>query len=152
MNRGSNCGRYQSTLSGLWKSSNILEGSSIAKKRSRGTSPDAPSPNVPPALRIDSSTNIHPQWENNISLPNGPMLLLRGCIGGKKSSERRATREALSNLNEWNDNVTFKIYGKECKMRRRICQFSTDGKISYSYSGLKDVVAPDFPQLLHEIK
>ena len=37
-------------------------------------------------------------------------------------------------------------------MRRRICQFSTDGKISYSYSGLKGVVAPDFPQLLLGIK
>lgn len=154
MNR-SNGGRHQSTLSGLWKSKgNNLEGSSIAKKRSRDTSPDAPSPspNVPPALRIHDGSNNTPRWENNISLPNGPMLLLRGCVGGKKSSKRRATREALSNLNEWNDNVTFKIYGKECKMRRRICQFSTDGKISYSYSGLKDVVAPDFPQLLHEIK
>lgn len=80
------------------------------------------------------------------------MLLLRGCVGGKKSSERRATREALKTLPDWSDNVTFKIYGKECKMRRRICQFSSGGALSYSYSGLTNVVAPEFPQVLYDIK
>jgi len=92
-----------------------------------------------------------PHWEN-VSLPNGPMLLLHKHIGGNTSSERRDTKESLVKMTHWNDNVTFQIFGKECKMRRRICQFSTDGKIEYSYSGLKNVVAPSFPDVLYELK
>jgi len=37
-------------------------------------------------------------------------------------------------------------------MRRRICQYSTNGLLSYSYSGLEKVEAPEFPQILHGIK
>lgn len=91
-----------------------------------------------------------PVWENK-SLPNGPMLLLRKTIGGTKQSERKNTKEELKSLPDWNDNVTFQIYGKECRMRRRICQYSW-GNISYSYSGLKNMVAPDFPEVVYRIK
>ena len=133
MQRRNNSGR-QSTLLGLWHSSKYRDEQSelVGAKRSRDPSSPTP-PTVAPPLRLFYESN--PSWEN-ISLPNGPMLLLRGCIGGKKASERRSTRESLASMQNWNDNVTFKIYGKECRMRRRICQFSMGGELSYSYSGL----------------
>lgn len=80
------------------------------------------------------------------------MLLLRSSIGGRKASERRSAKEELKTLPDWDDNVTFTIYGQQCRMRRRICQFSTRGELTYSYSGLKNVVAPEFPQILLRIK
>ena len=80
------------------------------------------------------------------------MLLLRSTIGGTKLSQRKTAKNELLSLADWNDNVTFQIFGKECRMRRRICQYSSDGKISYSYSGLKNVNAPDFPEVVFRIK
>jgi len=123
MQRNNSCtARFrQTTLAGLWqreddngvqreddknKSNSDDPNTSRAKKRSRIS--------VSPSLR--SSINILP-WED-ISLPNGPMHLLRGCIGGQNSHERRLTREALTSLPDWNENVKFKIFGKECQMRR----------------------------------
>ena len=91
------------------------------------------------------------RWENK-SLPNGPMLLLRCTIGGSKPSQRKTSKNELISLPDWNDNVTFQIFGKECRMRRRICQYSSGGNISYSYSGLKKVIAPDFPEVVYRIK
>jgi hypothetical protein len=64
------------------------------------------------------------------------MLLLRGIVGGSNARERRIAKDSLASLPDWNDDVRFEIYGKECRMRRRICQFSSGGGISYSYSGL----------------
>ena len=117
------------------------------KKRSRPSSPTLSSnaPNI--------ALHTRPNWENT-SLHNAPMFLLRSYIGGMKSSERKAARNDLSTLPDWNDNVTFNIFGKECKMRRRICQYSSGGNISYSYSGLKKNTtnAPDFPPILYQIK
>jgi len=125
------------------------------KKRSRPSSPTLSSnaPNIAPALRNCLHMHTRPHWEN-ISLRNAPMFLLRSNIGGTKSSERKAARNDLSTLPDWNDNVTFNIFGKECKMRRRICQYSSGGNISYSYSGLKKNTtdAPDFPPILYQIK
>ena len=136
-------GRHQPTLLGLWKSGQDggkqPKSNSSGAKRKRNSS-HSPSPaaadaevSAPPPICLGRSSQ--PRWEN-ISLLNGPMLLLRGCIGGKKASERRFARETLASLPDWDGNVTFKIYGKECKMRRRISQYSTGGKISFSYSGL----------------
>mmetsp|Transcript_14477 Transcript_14477/g.21337 ORF Transcript_14477/g.21337 Transcript_14477/m.21337 type:complete len:230 (-) Transcript_14477:884-1573(-) len=152
----------QSTLLGLWKQSKggeIEESVSAGAKTKRKhgdlliqtSSQDSSQNDAAPPLRLHGNSG-QPHWQN-ISIPNGPMLLLRECIGGKKSSERKATREALkTQLPGWNDDVTFQIYGKECKMRRRICQFSTGGKLSYSYSGLSCAAAPEFPQILYDIK
>ena len=53
------------------------------------------------------------KWEN-VSLGNAPMLIRRGCIA---ASERRTSKESIAALNDWNDNVTFMIYGKEAKVR-----------------------------------
>ena len=136
MKRANNGVAKQSTLARMW-----------GRKKSKRTD----------GIGIDTASNnkkqhnTSPHWEN-VSLPNGPMLLLHKYIGGNTSSERRETKEALSTLQNWNDNVTFQIFGKECKMRRRICQFSTDGKIEYSYSGLKNVYAPSFPDVLYKLK
>jgi len=135
MKRANNGVAKQSTLVGMWGKKKSKESDDIA---------------------IDTVSNYckkkhNPQWEN-VSLANGPMLLLHKHIGGSTSSERRDTRELLASLPYWNDNVTFQIFGKECKMRRRISQFSTDGKIEYSYSGLKDIAAPNFPDVLYKLK
>ena len=92
-----------------------------------------------------------PNWVNK-SLPNGPMLLLQSTIGGHDPLERKLVRDALISLPDWNDNVTFHIFGKECRMRRRICQYSTGGNITYSYSGVTNMEAPDFPDIVHRIK
>ncbi|KAL7551852.1 hypothetical protein ACHAWF_015058 [Thalassiosira exigua] len=145
--------KNQTTLLGLWqgaKGGAQPQREAAGRKRNREPSPLPPPRRrclPPPPLRLGRLGD--PQWEN-ISLPNGPMLLLRGCIGGGKASERRSTRESLASLPHWN--VTFKIFGKECKMRRRICQFSTNGKLSYSYSGLNNTAAPEFPEIVNEIK
>ena len=77
------------------------------------------------------------------------MMILRGGIGGKKKT---SMRKSLAALPDWNENVTFHAFGRECTMRRRICQYSLQGKFTYSYSGLKNVEAPDFPPNLYEIK
>ena len=137
MKRANNGVAKQSTLVGMW-----------GKKKSKGSDD----------LGVDTASNYKKQhntrplhWEN-VSLPNGPMLLLHKHIGGNTSLERREIKDALSSLQNWNDNVTFQIFGKECKMRRRIAQFSTDGKIEYSYSGLKNVAAPSFPDALYKLK
>lgn len=153
---------HQPTLVGLWQreeDNGDDPATSREKKRIRVSSIETfPQNDISPPLPS-------PRWEN-ISLPNGPMYLLRGCIGGKNSLERRLTRESLASLPDWNENVKFKIFGKDCQMRRvsvsipdgdgdhhaaftiiphhlcilinkqRICQYSTGGKVSYSYSGL----------------
>lgn len=103
------------------------------------------------ATSDEACYNKSSSWENK-SLPNGPMLLLRGTIGGTKLSQRICTKNELSSLPDWNDNVTFRIFGKECRMRRRVCQYSSGGNISYSYSGLQNVSAPDFPTIVYRIK
>ena len=137
MKRANNNGiAKQTTLFGMW-----------GKKKSNGLDDIG----VDTASNGKKQHNTSPHWEN-VSLPNGPMLLLHKHIGGNTSLERRHTKEVLSSLPNWNDNVTFQIFGKECKMRRRICQFSTDGKIEYSYSGLKKVDAPSFPDVLYKLK
>ncbi len=127
-------------------------------KRSWESSSDTDS-FAPPAKAKTSSSlgtltkigSINSLWEN-LSQPDGPLLLLRGQIGGKTSSERKLTKQNISALPEWNDNVVFKIYGKECRMRRRICQYSTGGELQYSYSGLKNMIAPDFPEVIYSVK
>jgi hypothetical protein len=125
MQRRSNSER-QSTLFGLWHRSE--------NKRSRDPSPHkSTSQSIAPRLRPPRRSKH--EWEN-ISLPNGPMLLLRSCIGGSDWSERRSTMEALASLPDWKCDVKFKIYGRECQMRRRICQYSSGGNVSYTYSGL----------------
>jgi len=148
--RRNNDGR-QSTLFGIWGSKNNSnrdeKSESLGTKRSRSPA-QRTSPSLAPPQRLRGRNSRR----ENVSLPNGPMLLLRGCIGGNNTSERRLTRESLACMPNWNGNVTFKIYGKECQMRRRICQFSAGGELSYSYSGLKNVVAPEFPQILRDIK
>ena len=128
---------------------------SLKRKRSKDAPHSSSQPNdvtTAPLLCTRHNDDNGPRWENNISLPNGPMLILRSYIGGKKSSERKSTRVALASLPDWNENVTFRIFGKECCMRRRICQYSSGGKLSYSYSGLRNIVAPDFPAVLYTIK
>ena len=134
MKRANNGIAKQSTLVGMW-----------GQKKSKRTD------DIGVDTASNGKKNHNPHWEN-VSLPNGSMLLLHKHIGGNTSSERREIKEALSSLQNWNDNVTFQIFGKECKMRRRICQFSTDGKIEYSYSGLKNVFAPNFPDVLYDLK
>ena len=78
--------------------------------------------------------NDNRKWEKSF----GPMLIRRGCIA---ASERRTLKERLAALDDWDDNVTFMLYGKRCTMRRRICQYSKGGNLRYSYSGL---VSQDF--------
>ena len=49
--------------------------------------------------------------------------------------------------------MTFHAFGKQCTMRRRICQYSLQGKFTtYPYSGLKNVEARAFPPNLYVIK
>lgn len=135
-------GVQQTTLLG-WKRDSAGEETSSAIKRRR-------QPGVTSDQSICHNTDkLH--WEDK-SLPNGPMLLLRNTIGGTTPSQRHTTKIALSSLPDWNDNVTFQIFGKECRMRRRICQYSSGGNISYSYSGLTNVVAPNFPEVVYQIK
>lgn len=145
----------QATLLALWKGGGDAVGHSVAsRKRIRDAasfkSSSSSNTAVAPLFQVKRKAAL-PQWENS-SLLNAPMLLLRSTIGGTKSSQRNATRETLASLSDWDDNVTFTAFGKQCKMRRRICQYSTGGAISYSYSGLKDVVAPEFPRALYDIK
>ncbi|KAL3802830.1 hypothetical protein HJC23_007607 [Cyclotella cryptica] len=135
-------GPRQATLPGLWKRE---QESNEKSKRKTSRTYDAVSYH-----KCDDNNGVL-FWENK-SLVNGPMLLLRGAVGGSTSTQRKNTKEALSSLPDWDDSVTFNIYGKECCMRRRICQYSSSGDISYSYSGLKNVVAPQFPMLVYEIK
>jgi len=126
-------------------------------KRSRDLSSNSASlvsakAKISPSLgTLNKARSIDLKWEN-LSQPNGPLLLLHGHIGGKTASERKLTRQNISLLPEWNDNVVFKIYGKECRMRRRICQYSTEGELKYSYSGLKNMIAPDFPEVIYSVK
>lgn len=90
------------------------------KKRSHEASLQSlSSHDVAPSLCLLHSNSItSPRWED-ISLPNGPMLLLKGGgIGGRKSHERLLTRKTISSLPDWNENVTFKMFGKVCQMRR----------------------------------
>lgn len=104
---------HQPTLVGLWQGeedNGDNPATSREKKRTRVSSIETFPQNIAPPLPS-------PKWEN-ISLPNGPMYLLRGCIGGKNSLERRLTRESLASLPDWNENVKFKIFGKHCQMRR----------------------------------
>mmetsp|Transcript_39705 Transcript_39705/g.83474 ORF Transcript_39705/g.83474 Transcript_39705/m.83474 type:complete len:316 (+) Transcript_39705:131-1078(+) len=149
-------GGCQPTLIGLWHSrknrdEELPTPTPAGGKRNREPASTPTPPSVAPPLRLGHGCGSSHRWEN-LSLPNGPMLLLRGSIGGKKESERRSTRKSLASMAGWNENDTFKIYGKECRMKRRIAQFSLDGKLSYSYSGLKNVVAPEFPPILRDIK
>ena len=94
-------------------------------------------------------TSKQPQWENISLNSNAPMLILRGGFGGKN---KISIRKSLAALPDWRENVTFQAFGRQCTMRRRICQYSQQGKFTYSYSGLKNVEAPAFPPDLYEIK
>ncbi|KAL7485796.1 hypothetical protein ACHAW6_011390 [Cyclotella cf. meneghiniana] len=133
----------QATLLGLWKRGRESDdGSEWKRTRTYGA--------VANHKSCDDN-NGGPLWENK-SLNNGPILLRRGIIGGSTPYQRNTTKEALSCLPHWDDNVTFRIFGKECRMRRRTCQYSSSGDISYSYSGLKNVVAPQFPTIVYRIK
>jgi hypothetical protein len=137
-------GVRQATLPGLWKRVRESDdGSERKRTRTYGA--------VANHKSCDNDNNGAPLWENK-SLIDGPMLLRRGKIGGSTPYQRKTTKEALSSLPHWDDNVTFRIFGKECRMRRRTCQYSSSGDISYSYSGLKNVVAPQFPMLVYRIK
>ncbi|KAL9188357.1 hypothetical protein ACHAXT_006735 [Thalassiosira profunda] len=141
----------QATLLGLWSAKGGKGGEERAEsagcKRRRGQSPPPPRGAAPP-LRLGHCST--PRW-HNVSLPDGPMLLLRGCVGGQKASERKATRKELASLPHWEENLAFTMFGKECRMRRSICQFSSGGKLKYSYSGVvRD--APEFPPVLGDIK
>mmetsp|Transcript_31352 Transcript_31352/g.74806 ORF Transcript_31352/g.74806 Transcript_31352/m.74806 type:complete len:287 (-) Transcript_31352:76-936(-) len=91
--------------------------------------------------------NVDRKWEN-VSFGNAPMLIRRGCMA---ASERRTTKESLASLDDWDENVTIMMYGKEAKMRRRVCQFSQTGELRYSYSGLS-VVAPKIPPVIRAIQ
>lgn len=125
---GSNNRSRQPTLAGLWKRSNdgISSGgdgdgpeTSREVKRDRVSSLQlSPSQPGTPPLHVSRHINVNSAHWEDISLPNGPMHLLRGCVGGANSHERRLTREALASLPDWNENVKFKIFGKECQMRR----------------------------------
>ena len=112
---------YQQTLVGLWQREDDKVGdgfdpvTSREKKRSPYSLLQSGDSAPPPRRKLHRSNS--PTWED-FSLPNGPMFLLRGCIGGNNPLERRLTREALATLPNWNDNVKFKIFGKECQMRR----------------------------------
>ncbi len=112
---------HQPTLVGLWQREDDKGGDCVdavtsrEKKRSPSSLLQSDQSAPPPLRKIHRSNS--PRWED-LSLPNGPMFLLRGCIGGKNSHERRLVREALKSLPDWNDNVKFKIFGKECQMRR----------------------------------
>ena len=141
-------GTRQVTFLG-WKRDTTSENDNVASQSKRSRQEDEP---IGKNGNNKSNNNNHIQkWENK-SLPNGPMLLLRGTIGGIKLSQRLHTKNELSSLPDWNDHVTFQIFGKECRMRRRICQYSSGGTISYSYSGLQNVSAPDFPSVVYRIK
>ncbi|KAL7506861.1 hypothetical protein ACHAXN_004075 [Cyclotella atomus] len=141
-----NCARKshsrQTTLLG-WKRGADVVGTDESKKSKRDSS-------TSDRLSIESGSR-NSLWENK-SLPNGPMILLRNTVGGIKASERQSTKSEFSSLPDWNDNVTFQIFGKECRMRRRVCQYSSGGNVSYSYSGLKNISAPNFPGVVYRIK
>jgi len=148
--------RQKTTLLGLWKKPeedklSADDNSSSGRKRERdddlSTSRSASKPNN----NIASSflTSKQPRWENISLNSNAPMLILRGGIGGKK---KISIRKSLAALPDWKENVTFHAFGRQCSMRRRICQYSQQGKFTYSYSGLKNVEAPAFPPNLYEIK
>ncbi|KAL7456794.1 hypothetical protein ACHAWC_008259 [Mediolabrus comicus] len=163
------CGtRQQSTLPGLWKSSSSSCHPSVERDNDNNDDESnsndnnllaSASKNAPSAAAAASSSllllqNKQPQWKN-ISIQsstnnNGPMLILRGVIGMKKNSS--SIRKSLTALPDWKENVTFNAFGRQCTMRRRICQYSLQGKFTYSYSGLKNVTAPPFPANLYEIK
>jgi hypothetical protein len=166
--------RQQSTLLGLWKSSSSSCHPSVEHdndnnddksiNKDNNSLSTAASKNAASAAAAASSSllllqNKQPQWKNisiqsNTNNNNGPMLLLRGGIKGmnKKSSSSSIIRKSLTALPDWKENVTFNAFGRQCTMRRRICQYSLQGKFTYSYSGLKNVMAPPFPANLYDIK
>jgi len=172
-NSNSSGARQQATLLGLWKkkkpeddgnkqsSSGAAIGNSspAGRKRERNNDSDQStsrraSCNNRNTILSTLLTNKKPQWEN-ISLQhndnnNAPMLILRGGMEGTKKTS--TIRKSLVALPDWNENVTFHAFGRQCTMRRRICQYSLQGKFTYSYSGLKNVEAPAFPPNLYEIK
>lgn len=119
--------RRQPTLAGLWRrpdpddndTNNSIDPGTVTsreKKRNRNSSLQSLPQCVAPPLHVSCRSNSL-MWED-ISLPSGPMHVLRGCVGGKNSLERRLTRASLASLPDWNENVKFKIFGKECQMRR----------------------------------
>ncbi|KAK1743425.1 2OG-Fe(II) oxygenase family protein [Skeletonema marinoi] len=148
--------RQQTTLLGLWKKpeedkQSADDNLSSGRKRERDDDSDLSTPR--PASKNNTVTSLltgskQQQWENISLHSNAPMMILRGGIGGKKKT---SMRKSLVALPDWNENVTFHAFGRECTMRRRICQYSLQGKFSYSYSGLKNVQAPAFPSNLYEI-
>ena len=149
--------RQQATLLGLWKKpeedkQSANDNISSGRKRERDDDSDLSTPR--PASKNNTVTSLltgskQPRWENISLHNNAPMLILRGGIGGKKKT---TIRKSLVALPDWNENVTFHAFGRQCTMRRRICQYSLQGKFTYSYSGLKNVQAPAFPSNLYEIK
>ncbi len=146
--------RKQATLFGLWKKERpedeLSTDDNTSSRRKRERDDSNPSTSRPYSNNVSSFlTNKQPQWENISLHSNAPMLILRGGIGGKKKS---SIRKSLAALPGWNENVTFQAFGRQCTMRRRICQYSLQGKFTYSYSGLKNVEAPAFPPILYEIK
>ena len=108
--------RRQPTLAGLWQRPDDNDVTSREKKRNRNSSLQSLPQCVAPPLHVSCRSNSL-MWED-ISLPSGPMHVLRGCVGGKNSLERRLTRASLASLPDWNENGKFKIFGKECQMRR----------------------------------
>jgi len=159
---GSSGARQQPTLFGIWKKKKPEEyelsaddNSSSGRKRGRDEYNDLPTSrpcsnnNVRTNTVTSFLTSRQPEWENTNLHRNAPMLILRGGIGGKK---KISIRKSLAALPDWKENVTFHAFGRQCTMRRRICQYSLQGKFTYFYSGLKNVEAPAFPPILHEIK
>jgi hypothetical protein len=168
------CGSWQqSTLPGLWKISSSSCHPSVERDNDNNDDESnsndnnllaSASKNAPSAAAASAASssllllqNKQPQWKN-ISIQsntnnNGPMLILRGAIiGMNKKSSSSSIRKSLTALPDWKENVTFNAFGRQCTMRRRICQYSVQGKFTYSYSGLKNVTAPPFPANLYEIK
>jgi hypothetical protein len=155
-NNSSGGARQQATLLGLWKKKpeDANKSPATGRKRERDDNDKSTfhqsSDTATIVAALMTKKQQQPRWEN-ISLQNAPMLILRRGImrGTKKTS---TIQKSLVALADWNENVTFHAFGRQCTMRRRICQYSLDGKFTYSYSGLKNVEAPAFPPNLYEIK
>ena len=128
--------KRQSTLLGFWDSENGDGRSGPAAARRRRRQHSSPTPPAAAATRRLCADGPRQGWKDVGVQPHGPMMILRGCLGGRRASERQAARKALASLPHWDDDATFRVGQRECRMRRRICQFSSGGALSYSYSGL----------------
>ena len=144
--RTNSSSKQQTTLLGLW----MKEPSNSNKSNKRQRNGNCNTASLSSASNNNAFLSTkQPKWQNISLHCNAPMCILRGGIGGKKKAN---IRESLTEMPDWNENVTFQAFGKQCVMRRRICQYSLQGKYTYSYSGLKNIEAPAFPSNLYEIK